>query len=459
MTGPKTGLRAFAELAAASAFDRLTPAQADAARMRTFDNLCSTAVGLSIADGQLLRRLADTPADAELSLADEIRLYVGATRATETDDIAIACCVTVGSVVVPVAAAMAAQTPVDDRTFLTAVAAGYEAAIRLGVALDGGALIYKGAWPTYLVAPFAAAAVAARLKGLDARATANALALALARTPRWMGRSFDGASPRWMLLGAAAAEGVAAARAAAEGIGGDLGILPAFADAVGANVTEAALEDGAMFGDALLAVDAKTFPTSRQGLAATQAFLTFSPLSRPISEIERVELAAPGAYLRMIGSTAMPSNRIESLLSVAYQMALAAVRPDRLFDCGRETIHRDPEIADFMAKVVVVEDPLLNAAYPGEWGGGVRIVWRTGDSHALTIGDPEGSAHRALDWAALTEKMRRLMPASGLRFGLVQPLLDHCRALGAQPHSPLCGRLTGDVERLSFQHRSPNVVG
>ena len=48
-----------------------------------------------------------------------------------------------------------------------AIVAGYEAMIRLGAAIDGPSVLYRGIWPTYFAAPFGAAAVAARLFRLD----------------------------------------------------------------------------------------------------------------------------------------------------------------------------------------------------------------------------------------------------------------------------------------------------
>ena len=38
--------------------------------------------------------------------------------------------------------------------------------IRLGVAIDGPSVLYRGIWPTYFAAPFGVAAVAARLMRL-----------------------------------------------------------------------------------------------------------------------------------------------------------------------------------------------------------------------------------------------------------------------------------------------------
>jgi len=136
------------------------------------------------AEGRVLRDYAKRASGAgtSLSFAERCRLYVGATRTTELDDIDIASCTTVGSVVVPVAVAVATRQRADARTLLAAVVAGYEAMQRLGRAIGGATLVYRGVWPTYVTAPFAAAATAARLLGLDAHTTACALALALTRT-------------------------------------------------------------------------------------------------------------------------------------------------------------------------------------------------------------------------------------------------------------------------------------
>jgi hypothetical protein len=50
---------------------------------------------------------------------------------------------------------------------------------RLGRVISGPDVLYRGIWPTYFSAPFGIAAVAARLRQLDANQTAHALALAL----------------------------------------------------------------------------------------------------------------------------------------------------------------------------------------------------------------------------------------------------------------------------------------
>ena len=52
---------------------------------------------------------------------------------------------------------------------IAAIIAGYEVMTRLGRAIDGPTILYRGIWPTYFAAPFGVAAVVARLLQLDAR--------------------------------------------------------------------------------------------------------------------------------------------------------------------------------------------------------------------------------------------------------------------------------------------------
>src|SRR6185436_20943185 len=174
----------LAKILAGIEFTTLDAATADAARGRVLDTLGAFVVGLRTPEGRLLRYVERASGEsAALGFAERCRIYVGATRATEIDDIDPASCTTVGSVVVPVAVAEATRRPrADARTLLAAVVAGYEAMQRLGRAIGGATLIYRGVWPTYVAAPFAAAATVAKLLRLDAPTTERALALVLTRT-------------------------------------------------------------------------------------------------------------------------------------------------------------------------------------------------------------------------------------------------------------------------------------
>ena len=96
---------------------------------------------------------------------------------------------------------------------------------RLGVAIDGARMLYRGLWPTYFTAPLGAAAIASRMLHLTEEQTAHALSLALMLSAGRSGR-FHGALPgRSVILAMAVANGIRAAQAAQDGVGGDPALL------------------------------------------------------------------------------------------------------------------------------------------------------------------------------------------------------------------------------------------
>src|SRR5262249_53197058 len=156
-------------------------------------------------------------------------------------------CTTPSSVAVPTALGLArAERVFDPERVASAIWVGTELMTRLGAAIDGARILYRGLWPTYFAAPLAAAAVAARMGRLSAEETAHALSLALMLSAGRSGR-FHGKIPgRSVLLGMAVAAGVRAAEAARHGVGGDPGLLdgPWLRDAQGMNADLGALTAG-----------------------------------------------------------------------------------------------------------------------------------------------------------------------------------------------------------------------
>src|SRR5437588_625310 len=100
-----------------------------------------------------------------------------------------------------------------------------EAMTRLGRAVDGPAILYRGIWPTYFAAPFGMAAVAARLLDLDEEASAHALALALTLAAPTVGHHNAATTARWFAVGNAARNGLNAALAAQQGFTSDRKLL------------------------------------------------------------------------------------------------------------------------------------------------------------------------------------------------------------------------------------------
>ena len=203
-----------------------------------------TAEGLALVQfGAAMRKNGQ----AEDALALDLATRCALARLSEIDDIHLQSMTTPSAIVIPAALTLTrakAGATADD--VMAAVLAGTEAMTRLGRAVDGPAILYRGIWPTYFAAPFAVAAVAARLLKLDDDATANALALALTLTAPGVGHHNAATTSRWFAVGHAARNGLAAALAAQQGFTSDRKLVEGnfLSGVYGLTPDTAALTDG-----------------------------------------------------------------------------------------------------------------------------------------------------------------------------------------------------------------------
>jgi len=387
---------------------------ADVVQYRLFDTLFAAQVGKHVPDHAPFDTLG-TGRDQRLAAMTAI------IRATEIDDIAIDGCVTPGSVVIPTALLLADELRADTATLHAAIVAGYEAMGGLAAAFDGARVLYRGVWPTLAAAPLGAAAVACRLLGLDAHRTEHALALALARSSWW----FDKSTPRWYQLGRAAVDGVAAAEAARAGFAASPKIIDNWAEAAKLPLDATQLAPRPRL--RIETVDCKPFPTARQTLSAIEAFgQIWSPT--PADRVHRIAVNVPAAYRAMISARERPSQRLPSLISAAYQMALWAEAPEELYDVRRVDPPWTPAIAKLVAATEVVENPALNEAFPAAWGAQVSIEFTGAPSREASIDHPAGSARRPFGWAELTSKAMKIGTRNALSTTHIDDLQQAIRA-------------------------------
>ena len=107
-------------------------------------------------------------AQADGAWALDLATRCALARLSEIDDIHLPSMTTPGAIVISGALTLAgALPPVAAGDVIAAILAGTEAMTRLGRAVDGPAILYRGIWPTYFAAPFGMAAVTARLLKLD----------------------------------------------------------------------------------------------------------------------------------------------------------------------------------------------------------------------------------------------------------------------------------------------------
>ena len=397
-------LAAFVAGAKASA---LPPVEQERLRLHFTDTAVAALAGASIAEGKALRSLDDGA-----SPAGRIGRQAAATRLTEIDDIHLPSCVTPSAGVVPVALALAAYAQkFDPGEIASAVWAGTEIATRLGVAVQGPQILYRGIWPTYLGAPLAAAATASRVMGLNEARTGHALSLAVMLMAGGVGRIHGTPSGRWFLYANAVAGGVAAAEAARADYRGDTEILDKtwLTDTHGIAFDHARLTERLGANSVYTALSMKPFCSAKQAIAAIDAFRAVLARGVRADAITKVHVRVPPAYAGMIATRAEPGARMTTIVSVAHQIALAAVAPGALYDIDRSAATLPAAVTQFAAKVEIAADVNLQSFYPQHWpaeveveaGGEVlrhRVVEATGDpKHPLDAAAVGDKAHRVLD--------------------------------------------------------------
>ncbi len=341
---------------------------------------------------------------------DRVAQRVAIVRNTEIDDIHMQSCTTIGSVVVPVAVTVAQALGKPDASqinagrFAQAIAAGYEAMARLGLAISGATILYRGIWPTFFSGPVGAAATAAPLLGLDTAQTADAIGIALSLTSGAAGSG----NARFVLLGQAARAGVWAALAAAKGYRGDHSLLDGdwLQRSHGIALDPAPLIAPVEGEGAIATISYKPFCAAKQNTAAIDGFRQLLARTQP-DAIEAVRVTVPPAYAGMIGQR-HTKGRVERIINTAYQFALAAYRPDLIDDVVRPDLSQDAKIAAFMPKVEIAPDPALASYFPAVYPARVEAKLKNGESASVLVTDAPGDPARPLSEGDLLAKFHRL---------------------------------------------------
>ncbi len=383
-----------------------------AQRRHVADTFLATIAGSRTSEGRALRALLPRE-----SIADAAGLLAAVTRHTEIDDIHLRSCTTPSSVTVPVAFVLAREAGAfDPERLASAIWIGTELLTRLGAAIDGPRILYRGLWPTFFAAPLAAAAVAARIWGLSEEATAHALSLALMLAAGRSGR-FQGKIPgRSVVLALAVAAGVKAAAAAREGVGGDPDLLdgPWLREAQGLDADTGVLSQnlGAASGSIYGALSMKPFCSAKQAVAAVEAFTALLEGGATPEAITHTRVRVPPAFLRMISTKAEPGVRSSTIVSAPFQMGLAAFCRERLYDIDRASVTDDASVFDFARSVEIVGDEALLENFPACWPAEVEVT-AGGNVMRKRVDVALGDPARPLDEVDLRKKAQRVLAQLG----------------------------------------------
>ena len=394
-----TIIDSFADFAAKARLDQLSQTERSILGSHVLDTMGAAIAGCHTPTGQALREFT-VPGRGGLQICkpgtiDDVTVRTGTVRHTEVDDIHTSSNVTPSSIIVSTALTMSARLGINDPQIVGgALIAGYEAILRLGMAIDGPVVMYKGTWPTYFCAPFGAAAVTARLMELSPDATANALAIALTTSTGGAGRLGPSRPGRWLVVGEASRAGVAAALAAEAGFTAEVGLLDGTwmsqVHGFHGKPDEMVADLGS---DSIIAnLSMKPCSTGKQVTAALCAFRDLLADGLDPEQAIAIEVFVPQRYAAMIDRPVVPNVHISSFGSTRYQFGLAAFDPPSLFDSARTSRVADTRIDALMDKITITVDETLEAHMPRCWPARVEVTTATGKLKKTVIaapGDPD----------------------------------------------------------------------
>ncbi len=342
-------------------------------------------------------------------LMGRVMLHCAVTRLSEIDDIHLAAGTTPGALIVPAVLTIGAALGTNNSGVLEeAMIAGYDAMVRLGEEMGGATILYRGIWPTYFNAPFGVAAVVSRLLGLDEKRSAHALGLALVMASPNVGQQ-SGNMARWILLGAAARNGLMAALAAQAGFTADLALLDKPFHAVfGLKIDGARLLATLGKRVAVLDVAFKPWCAARQTMAAVQGFKEMLESGLDPASIETIKVAVPPAYLGMVNHGVIPGDRSSHMSSLPYQLVLAALAPEKMYRLDFAPAPTPQEHQAMLAKISVAADEKLMEHFPRFWPALIEVSTRAGATRRLVIEIP-GDPGRPFGESQIRDKFRRVL--------------------------------------------------
>lgn len=266
------------------------------------------------------------------------------------------------AVVLPAVLAAAGETGADDATVLAAFVAGSEIAYVLGDII-GHAHYFRGWWSTTTLGLVGATAAAARVYGLNAAATAEAIGLAAAIAGG--GKAVFGTDGKPFLVGMAARTALDLARAARAGLTGPErafedphGFLALLGDADAAPAVAGTLGQRWRLTDPGLLV--KRYPICSAAHAAVeQTAALCQQAGAGADRIAAIECHVPTLVDISLVHDA-PRTAQEAQFSLPFTVACAAHHGAVRLDDLTETTLADPAIRAIMARVRKFRDPALS---------------------------------------------------------------------------------------------------
>ncbi len=377
--------------------------------VRALENFCA-AMGPAHGNSEVLGgRRFGSPWTAAL-------VNAAASHVVEQDDIHNRSVVHPGTVVFPPALAVAQALGRSGEELITAVAAGYEVACRVGAYL--GPTHYRVFHSTGTAGTLGAAAAVASLLKLDARAVRDALGSAGTQAAGLWEFLGDAADSKQLHTAKAAADGLLAAYLAAEAFTGAREILTGtrgMGAGLSAQPRERHLTAGLGARWAVLETSFKLHASCRHTHPCADALIEVMHRHQLAAEdIVRVRAHVYQAAFDVLGAVSEPRSVHQAKFSMGFVLALIAARGQASVTDFDAAALDDEGLRAWARRVEMVVDPDIEAAYPRHWMGEVRVDTRSGALVEQRVVSPKGDPENPLTRAELEAKTRRLVRYAGV---------------------------------------------
>lgn len=332
----------------------------------------------------------------------------------ELDDLHKEAIIHPGGVTLPaaIAAVRMAQRPVSGEEFITAIAAGYEVSIRVGMAIGLG-LLHRGWHNNGVLGTFGGAVAAGRILGADSEGMADAISIAATQSAGLMSAQF-GSMIKRVHAGKAAQSGLYAASFAAHGLRGirdvfDVGyggFLSTFADEYDAGELVRDLTTGWRAAN----IGFKPYPACGSSHTSIDAALSLREEHQIAPEtITEITVHSSTATEKHVGWPYAPDTVTTAQMNLPYSVACSFLHGSVTVDHFSPERLRDPEIIALAKRVHVIGDPDIDAkgrAFRHE----IRMEVTLADGTRMNkdVSHARGSEHVPLTDDDLKDKFRSL---------------------------------------------------
>ncbi len=336
-----------------------------------------------------------------------------AVHAFEMDDLHKTSILHPGGVAVTAALAVAERLGrCGGRHFLTAVVAGYETGIRVGMSV-GTSHLNKGFHPTGTHGTFSAGAAAAKILKLDSDKMAHALGIAGTQAAGSMAAQYAAMVKRFH-AGRAAQSGVYAALLTQKGLTGITNILEAdfggYVNVMGADADVAVITEGlgqrfetGNVGFKAYAAGGSTH-TAHEAVKSIMAEKNLSP-----SDIEHIHIRSTTATDHHTNWEYKPEGVTSAQMNMQFVVAVTVLEGQIFTDQFTQEKINDPKIIEFTRKVKVQPDPELDNLGP-EFRHAIiaEVTTRKGETITKRVDTAKGSAGNPMRPAEVIHKYRTL---------------------------------------------------